>query len=91
MQQNTENELYDVAITTKLFYQGVNEKNVAFLSWDYRIMRSIGIVCHPVWMRYRGRIYQLTGCVNSDIFVIVLSMHTPNIVFESDNPAAVKI
>ena len=98
MQQNTENELYDVAITTKLFYQGVYEKNS--FACEEKIFLAV-----PDNEKYRNRTSVCLDEVSGEGFISLQGSRefryicdrfcqhagfTPNIVFESDNPAAVK-
>lgn len=98
MRQNTENELYDVAITTKLFYQGSNEKNS--FSCEEKIYLAV-----PDNERYRNRTAVSLDEVSKEGFISLQESRefryicdrfcqyagfTPNIIFESDNPAAVK-
>lgn len=98
MRQNTENELYDVAITTKLFYQGSNEKNS--FSCEEKIYLAV-----PDNERYRNRTAVSLDEVFKEGFISLQESRefryicdrfcqyagfTPNIIFESDNPAAVK-
>lgn len=98
LQQNSESELYDVAVTTKLFYQGLNEKNsFAFAEKIYLAVPRHG--------KYGGRASICLGEVAEEGFVSLLGSRefryicdrfcqhagfTPKIIFESDNPSAVK-
>lgn len=98
LQQNSESELYDIAVTTKLFYQGLNEKN-SFACGEKIYLAVPG----------NGKYGERTGVrleeVADEGFVSLLGSRefryicdrfcqhagfTPRIIFESDNPAAVK-
>ena len=98
LQQNSESELYDVAVTTKLFYQGQGEKN------SFSCAEQIYLAV-PDNEKYRGRTSILLEEVADEQFISLLGSRefryicdrfcqhagfTPNIIFESDNPAAVK-
>ena len=98
LQQNTESELYDIAVTTKLFYQGLNEKN-SFACGE-KIYLAV-----PKNERYADRTSICLGETAEEGFISLLGSRefryicdrfcqhagfTPKIIFESDNPAAVK-
>ena len=98
LQQNTEIELYDIAVTTKLFYQGLNEKN-SFACGE-KIYLAV-----PKNERYADRTSICLGETAEEGFISLLGSRefryicdrfcqhagfTPKIIFESDNPAAVK-
>lgn len=98
MQQNSENDLYDIAVTTKLFYQGVNEKNS--FSCEEKIYLAV-----PDNEKSEHRTSVRLEDVAEEGFISLQGSRefryicdrfchyagfTPNIVFESDNPAAVK-
>lgn len=96
--QNTESELYDIAVTTKLFYQAPNEEN------SFACAEEIYLAV-PENKKYRGRTSICLTEVAEEGFVSLLGSRefryicdrfcqhagfTPKIIFESDNPAAVK-
>ena len=98
LQQNTESELYDVAVTTKLFYQGQGERNS--FSCAEKIYLAV-----PDNEKYRDRASICLAEVAGEQFVSLLGSREfryicdrfcehagfkPNVIFESDNPAAVK-
>ncbi len=98
LQQNSESELYDIAVTTKLFYQGLNEKN-SFTCGE-KIYLAV-----PDNEKYRERTSVCLAEVSGEGFISLLGSRefryicdrfcqhagfTPRIIFESDNPAAVK-
>lgn len=98
MQQNSENDLYDIAVSTKLFYQGINERNS--FSCEEKIYLAV-----PDNEKYRHRrkvnladlaeegFISLQGSREFRYICDRFCQHagfTPNIIFESDNPAAVK-
>ncbi|MCI8885375.1 MAG: LysR family transcriptional regulator [Dorea sp.] len=98
LQQNSESDLYDIAVTTKLFYQGEDEKS--------RFACAEGIyLAVPNNRRYRNRSSICLTEVAEEGFVSLLGSRefryicdrfcqhagfTPKIIFESDNPSAVK-
>ena len=98
LHQNSESELYDIAVTTKLFYQGGDAKN------SFACGEEIYLAV-PENGKYRGR--TSIGLVEAaeDEFISLLGSRefryicdrfcqhagfTPKIIFESDNPSAVK-
>lgn len=98
LQQNSKSDLYDIAITTKLFYQGLNEKN------SFACAEKIYLAV-PENEKYRLRTSIRLEEVAKEGFISLLGSRefryicdrfcqhagfTPNIIFESDNPAAVK-
>lgn len=98
LHQNVESELYDIAVTTKLFYQGADEKNSFACAEEiylavpenakYRGMDSICLV----ETREEGFI-SLLGSREFRYICDRFCQHagfSPKIIFESDNPAAVK-
>lgn len=98
LHQNVESELYDIAVTTKLFYQGEDEKNSFACAEEiylavpenakYREMDSIRLV-----ETAREGFISLLGSREFRYICDRFCQHagfTPKIIFESDNPAAVK-
>ena len=98
LQQNFESDLYDVAVTTKLFYQGLNEKN-SFACGE-KIYLAV-----PENKKYSQKTSICLADVAEEGFVSLLGSRefryicdrfcqhagfTPKIIFESDNPSAVK-
>lgn len=98
LQQNSESELYDIAVTTKLFYQNINEKN-SFACGE-KIYLAV-----PKNEKYKDKTSICLGEVEEEGFISLLGSRefryicdrfcqhagfTPKIIFESDNPAAVK-
>ncbi len=98
MQQNSESELYDIAVTTKLFYQALSEKN-SFACGE-KIYLAV-----PGDGKYGERTSISLAEVSEEGFVSLLGSRefryicdrfcqhagfVPRIIFESDNPAAVK-
>ncbi len=98
LQQNSESELYDIAVTTKLFYQSMNEKN-SFACGE-KIYLAV-----PENKKYSGKSSIRLADVAEEGFVSLLGSRefryicdrfchhagfTPKIIFESDNPSAVK-
>lgn len=98
LQQNTESELYDIAVTTKMFYLGMDEKNS--FSCAEKIYLAV-----PDDEKYKGRTSIRLEEVKDEGFISLLGSREfrsicdrfcqhagfePKIVFESDNPAAVK-
>ncbi len=98
LQQNTESELYDIAVTTKLFYQGIDEEN------SFACAEEIYLAV-PKNRRYRNRTSVTLAEVSEEGFISLLGSRefryicdrfcqhagfTPKIIFESDNPSAVK-
>lgn len=98
LQQNSENELYDVAITTKLFYQGKGERNS--FSCTEKIYLAV-----PDNEKYKDCSSIRLQEVAEEEFISLLGSREfryicdrfcehagfkPNVIFESDNPAAVK-
>lgn len=98
MQQNSESDLFDIAITTKLFYQGLNEKNS--FSCEEKIYLAV-----PDNAKYHSRTSICLEEVAEEGFISLQGSRefryicdrfcqhagfAPNIVFESDNQAAVK-
>lgn len=98
LHQNIESELYDIAVTTKLFYQADNDEN------RYACAEEIYLAV-PENRRYSGRTSICLAEVEEEGFVSLLGSRefryicdrfcqhagfTPRIIFESDNPAAVK-
>jgi len=98
LHQNVESELYDIAVTTKLFYQGGDEKNSFACAEEiylavpenakYRKMESICLV-----ETAEEGFISLLGSRGFRYICDRFCQHagfTPKIIFESDNPAAVK-
>lgn len=98
LHQNSESELYDIAVTTKLFYQGQNEKNSR--SYAEKIYLAV-----PDNEKYKGKSSVRLKDVSEEGFISLLGSREfryicdrfcqhagfdPKIIFESDNPAAVK-
>lgn len=98
LHQNIESELYDIAVTTKLFYQAADDKN------SFACAEEIYLAV-PENRRYSGRTSVCLPDVADEGFVSLLGSRefryicdrfcqhagfTPKIIFESDNPAAVK-
>lgn len=98
LQQNTESDLYDIAVTTKLFYQAGNEEN------SFACAEEIYLAV-PENGKYKGRTSICLEEVADEDFVSLLGSRefryicdrfcqhagfTPKIIFESDNPSAVK-
>lgn len=98
LHQNSESELYDIAVTTKLFYQGLNEKNSR--SYAEKIYLAV-----PENEKYKEKGSVCLKEVSEEGFISLLGsrefryicdrfcLHagfTPKIIFESDNPSAVK-
>ena len=98
LQQNSESELYDIAVTTKLFYLGEDEKN------RFACAEEIYLAV-PKNPRYRDRTSIRLAEVEEEGFISLLGSRefryicdrfcqhagfTPKIIFESDNPSAVK-
>ena len=98
LQQNSESEPYDIAVTTKLFYQGLSEKN-SFACGE-KIYLAV-----PKHGTYGKRESICLAEVAEEGFVSLLGSRefryicdrfcqhagfTPKIIFESDNPSAVK-
>lgn len=98
MQQNSESELYDIAVTTKLFYQALSKKN-SFACGE-KIYLAV-----PGDGKYGERTSISLAEVSEEGFVSLLGSRefryicdrfcqhagfVPRIIFESDNPAAVK-
>lgn len=97
LQQNSESELYDIAVTTKLFYQGTEENSFACAEEIYLAV--------PRNQRYQGRTSVRLEEAAEEEFISLLGSRefryicdrfcqhagfTPKIIFESDNPSAVK-
>lgn len=98
LQQNSESELYDVAITTKLFYQGSDDKN------SFACAEEIYLAV-PRNKKYQGRTSIRLSEAADEGFISLLGSRefryicdrfcqhagfTPRIIFESDNPSAVR-
>lgn len=98
LHQNIESELYDIAVTTKLFYQAADDEN------SFACAEEIYLAV-PENRRYSGRTSICLPEVADEGFVSLLGSRefryicdrfcqhagfTPKIIFESDNPAAVK-
>ena len=98
LQQNVESELYDIAIRTKLFYQGMNVKN------SFACAEKIYLAV-PKNEKYEDRSSICLAEVAEEGFVSLFGSRefrsicdrfcqhagfTPKIIFESDNPSAVK-
>lgn len=98
LQQNSESELYDIAITTKLFYQGAEERN------SFACAEEIYLAV-PRNEKYKGRTSICLAEVSEEGFISLLGSRefryicdrfcqhagfTPKIIFESDNPSAVR-
>lgn len=97
IQQNSESELYDIAVTTKLFYQETEEENR--FACDEEIYLAVPDA------RFGNRTSISLGEVADEGFISLLGSRefryicdrfcqhagfTPRIIFESDNPSAVK-
>ncbi len=97
LQQNSESELYDIAVTTKLFYQGEEENSFACAEEIYLAV--------PRNQRYQDRTSVRLEEASEEGFISLLGSRefryicdrfcqhagfTPKIIFESDNPSAVK-
>ena len=98
LQQNSESELYDIGVTTKLFYLGQDEENRFACGEDIYL-------AVPENQRYRGKTSVRLAEVADEGFISLLGSRefryicdrfcqhagfTPRIIFESDNPSAVK-
>ncbi len=98
LQQNSESELYDIAVTTKLFYQGHEEQN------RFACGEEIYLAV-PENGKYKGRESVRLEEAADDGFICLLGSRefryicdrfcqhagfTPKVIFESDNPSAVK-
>lgn len=98
LHQNSESELYDIAVTTKLFYQSQSEKNSR--SYAEKIYLAV-----PDNEKYKGKSSIRLKDVSEEGFISLLGSRefryicdrfcqhagfAPKIIFESDNPAAVK-
>ncbi len=98
LHQNIESELYDIAITTKLFYQAANDEN------SFACAEEIYLAV-PENRRYSGKTSICLTEVADEGFVSLLGSREfryicdrfcqhagfiPKIIFESDNPSAVK-
>lgn len=98
LQQNSESELYDIAVTTKLFYQGTEEEN------SFACAEEIYLAV-PRNRRYQDRTSVRLAETSEEGFISLLGSRefryicdrfcqhagfTPKIIFESDNPSAVK-
>lgn len=100
MTQNEESELYDIAVMTKLFYQAHEEEE------DDRYVCSERIfLAAPNNERYRGKTKIRLADVKDEGFISLLGSRQmrwicdkfchhagfqPKVIFESDNPAAVR-
>lgn len=98
LQQNSESELYDIAVTTKLFYQGEEGEN------RFACAEEIYLAV-PKYQKYQGRTSVRLAEAAEEGFISLLGSREfryicdrfcqhagfiPKIIFESDNPAAVK-
>lgn len=98
LQQNSESELYDIAVTTKLFFQGEDEKN------RFACAEEIYLAV-PKNQKFRERTSICLAEAAEEGFISLLGSRefryicdrfcqhagfTPKIIFESDNPSAVK-
>lgn len=98
LHQNIESELYDIAVTTKLFYQAENQEN------SFACAEEIYLAV-PENRKYKDRTSVCLTEVAGEGFVSLLGSRefryicdrfcqhagfTPKIIFESDNPSAVK-
>lgn len=98
LHQNIESELYDIAVTTKLFYQAENQEN------SFACAEEIYLAV-PENRKYKDRTSVRLTEVAEEGFVSLLGSRefryicdrfcqhagfTPKIIFESDNPSAVK-
>ncbi len=98
LQQNSESELYDIAVTTKLFYQGMEEEN------RFSCAEEIYLAV-PEHGKYGGRTSVCLSETSKEGFISLLGSRefryicdrfcqhagfTPKVIFESDNPSAVK-
>ncbi len=100
LMQNEESELYDIAVTTKLFYQTQETEND-----DRYICTECIFLAVPNSEKYRGRTRIRLSEVKDEGFISLLGSRQmrwicdkfcqhagfqPKIIFESDNPAAVR-
>lgn len=98
LQQNSQSELYDIAITTKLFYQGDGKEN------SFACAEGIYLAV-PRNKKYKNRSSICLTEVADEGFISLLGSRefryicdrfcqhagfTPKIIFESDNPSAVR-
>lgn len=98
LHQNVESELYDIAVTTKLFYQGGDEKH------SFACTEEIYLAV-PENEKYQGKNSVCLTETKEEGFISLLGSRefryicdrfcqhagfTPKIIFESDNPSAVK-
>ena len=98
LQQNTESELYDIGVTTKLFYLGQDEEN------RFACGEEIYLAV-PENQRYQGKESVRLAEAADEGFISLLGSREfryicdrfcqhagfiPRIIFESDNPSAVK-
>ncbi|MCF0241540.1 MAG: LysR family transcriptional regulator, partial [Treponema sp.] len=97
--QNEETELYDICITTKLFYQNQDENNDVFVTTE-KIFMAV-----PDNEKFSGKKSIKLKDVQNENFISLLGSRQlrticdkycrasgiiPNIIFESDSPEAVK-
>jgi len=100
LMQNEESELYDIAVTTKLFYQSHGEGEDDRYVCTERIFLAV-----PNNEKYQGRTRIRLADVKDEGFISLLGSRQmrwicdkfcqhagfqPKIIFESDNPAAVR-
>ena len=98
LQQNSESELYDIAITTKLFYQGDGKEN------SFACAEGIYLAV-PRNKKYQDCSSICLSDVAEEGFISLLGSRefryicdrfcqhagfTPKVIFESDNPSAVR-
>lgn len=98
LQQNSESELYDIAIRTKLFYQGDGKEN------SFACAEGIYLAV-PRNKKYQNRSSICLSEVAEEGFISLLGSRefryicdrfcqhagfTPKVIFESDNPSAVR-
>lgn len=98
LHQNVESELYDIAVTTKLFYQGGDERH------SFACAEEIYLAV-PENEKYQGKDSVCLVETKEEGFISLLGSRefryicdrfcqhagfTPKIIFESDNPSAVK-
>lgn len=98
LQQNSESELYDIAITTKLFYQGDGKEN------SFACAEGIYLAV-PRNKKYQDHSSICLSEVAEEGFISLLGSRefryicdrfcqhagfTPKVIFESDNPSAVR-
>lgn len=98
LQQNSESELYDIAVTTKLFYQATEQENsFACAEEIYLAVPKNEKYCRRTSIRLseaaKESFISLLGSREFRYICDKFCQHagfTPKIIFESDNPSAVK-